>query len=224
MALGDHAITAPADQLMLVALAVTLASDPTTPRATARPRAFARLGELSLDDLRRAAAEGALSVVIRYRGEALYWSATRALRQREAREQLLYCLRHGAPEALVRRLFKVSRERLQALRREHDLPSAAGRPRLPPPKLHAAIHARWHALDGTDMLPRARYVALHRAFPQYSLAALAALVRDAGDPRVRPPAQAANAALPRAHSSASPAPGAAGSDTSRTVLHRRGPR
>ena len=91
--------------------------------------------------------------------------------------QIEYFVRHGATRTLLRELFGVSRQRVAEIRRAQRLRSAQGRPKLPPRKGRDVIEAAWTRLARAFKDTRSRLHELHREFPQYSFAALDAVVR-----------------------------------------------
>lgn len=230
MPLEAHAIVAPADQLMLVALLVTLARDNAIAFPTAAPARASeasllkRLAQLSLTEIHRLAERGALKLVVHYDSDQVAWSLQAAARKHAEQSLLEYFVRHGAPRALLRELFRVTRERIEAVRQELRLVPMHGRPRLPHVREREAIVSAWSQLESAETDTRTRYHALHRRFPRYSIAALDAVLREVSPERAdapappgkRPPTSPVSA--PTDHRRRAPA------SAKRTVVHRRAPR
>ena len=169
---------------MLVALLVGAAEAPAeglaVPRGqrSAGARLVERLKQLSLVELERAAAAGSLELIVRLDADRVAWSVQAAARGREEQALLKYFVRHGATRTLLRELFGVSRQRVAEVRRAQRLRSAQGRPKLPARKVREGIEAAWARLAGATVDARSRFHELHRVFPQYSFAALDAVVRE----------------------------------------------
>lgn len=229
MRLQERAVVSSGAKQVLVALLVTLAQEEAHGDAPASGIAVGvpllrRLAELSLAELRRLAEDGALEVVVRYDGDQVAWSLQAAARQRAEHALLEYFLRHGAPRALLRELFRISRARIDKVRAALRLPLTQGRPKLPHWREREAIVAAWHGLIETAPERRFRYQELHRAFPRYSIAALDAVLRESApeDPNVPSPSRNRPADKPV---SARTARGVrTGNPSMRTVVRRRDPR
>ncbi|MCC7487931.1 MAG: hypothetical protein IT529_23445, partial [Burkholderiales bacterium] len=94
MPLEAHAIVAPGDQLMLVALLVTLVRDNSPALAAAASGGavdeslLKRLAQLSLTEIHRLAETGALKLVVHYDSDQVAWSLQAAAR-RHAEQALL---------------------------------------------------------------------------------------------------------------------------------------
>lgn len=214
----------PSAKLMLVALLVTLAEEeargdaaPASGIVTRAPL-LKRLAQLSLAEVHRLAETGALEVVVRYDSDQVAWSLQAATRKQADQALLEYFVRHGAPRALLRELFRISRARIDGLRRTLRLPSTEGRPRLPRGREREAIVATWSELEPAVPDRRLRYRELHGAFPRYSIAALDAVVRESSQesPGKRPASKPVSAAPDRDVR--------AGDAPARTVVHRRDPK
>jgi Protein of unknown function (DUF2857) len=179
-----------------------------------------RLAALSLAELERLAETGALRVVVSCGREELAWSLQASSRKHAEQALLEYFVRHGAPRTLLRALFTVSRARVDAVRKSLRIVPAAGRPKLPRPREREAIVAAWVELEGSDDR-RARYYALHRTFPRYSIATLDLVLREVSPERALTPRRAGNrpsarpVSAPATRLSDVPAP------LRRTVAHRR---
>jgi hypothetical protein len=230
MHLEERAIIAPSAQLMLVALLVTLArgearDEPSSTSGIAGGDALLRrLAQLSLAEIHHLAEKGALKLVVSYEGDQLAWSLQAAARKRTEQALLEYFMRHGAPRALLRELFTLSRTRIDAVRRALDLTPAQGRPKLPPAREREAVVAAWAGLASTVADRRARYHALHRAFPRHSIAALDAVLREVA--LGRPDADASEEKRQASSPVSAPHESRKRSATpsGRPVVHRRGPR
>jgi hypothetical protein len=224
MRLQERAIVAPSARLMLVALLVTLAEEEA--RGDAAPASgilmgaslLKRLAQLSLAEVHRLAETGGLELVVRYDGDQVAWSLQAATRKHTEQALLEDLVRHGAPRALLRELFRISRARIDAVRRSLRLPSTEGRPKLPRRREREAIVAAWSELARTVPDRRVRYRELHGAFPRYSIAALDAVVREASpeNPEKGPVGKPVSAPRDRGVRADDP--------PRRTVVHRRDPK
>lgn len=230
MPLEAHAIVAPGDQLMLVALLVTLARDKAIAFPAAAPgRAseeslLKRLAQLSLTEIHRLAETGALKLVVHYDNDQVAWSLQAAARKHAEQALLQYFVRHGAPRALLRELFRVSRERIDAVREDLRLMPMHGRPKLPHVREREAIVTAWSQLASAEADARTRYRALHRKFPQYSIAALDAVLREVSPERAAAPAPPGKPPTTPPVSAPTDQRRQAPPSTKRTVVHRRAPR
>jgi len=183
MSLEERAVVAPSAQVMLVALLVTLAraeardEEAGTPDAARRDVLLKRLAQLSLSEIHALAEKGTFKLVVSYEGAQLAWSLQAAAHRRSEQALLEYFMRHGAPRALLRELFTLSRARIEAVRRTLRLAPRQGRPKLPPSREREAVVAAW-ANFASSPDRRTRYHELHRAFPRYSIAALDAVLRE----------------------------------------------
>ena len=81
--------------------------------------------------------------------------------------------------------------RIDAVRKSLRIASVQGRPKLPPLREREAIVAAWIRLEGTEDR-RARYHALHRNFPGYSIAALDSVLQELSPERSATPRPAGN--------------------------------
>ena len=186
MRLEEWSIVSPSAQLLLVALLVGAAEAPAEGLAVSRAhraagaRLLERLKRLSLVELKRAAAAGSLELIVRLDADRVAWSAQAAARGQEEQALLKYFVRHGATRTLLRELFGASRQRVAEVRQAQRIRSAQGRPKLPARKVREAIEAAWARLARATTDTRARFHELHREFPQYSFAALDAVVRESG--------------------------------------------
>ncbi len=224
MRLQERAIVAPSAKLMLVALLVTLADEEA--RSDGGPTSgilmgaalLKRLAQLSLGEVHRLAESGALELVVRYDGDQVAWSLQAATRKHAEQALLEHFMRHGAPRALLRELFRISRTRIDAVRRSLRLSSTEGRPKLPRRRDREAIVAAWSELARTEPDRRLRYRELHGAFPRYSIAALDAVVRESSleSPEKRPAYKPVSAPHERGVRTGDP--------PARTVVHRRDPK
>jgi hypothetical protein len=225
----ERAIVTPAAKVLLVALLVTVARSESREEPAAdfefEPgnALLNRLAALSLAELDRLAETGALKVVVSCAGDQLSWSLQALARKRSEQALLEYFVRHGAPRTLVRELFTISRGRIDAVRKSLRIASVQGRPKLPPLREREGIVAAWIRLEGTEDR-RARYHALHRNFPGYSIAALDSVLQELSPERSATPPPAGNRPAaaplsgPRARQPDEPAA------RRRTVVRRRVPR
>ncbi len=182
MGVEERPIVSASARLLLAALIVSLAeAEPghaSFDTEGAGKRLSDRLRDLSVGELLRLADAGALEVIVRLERDALAWSLHTAKHKREARARLEYLVRHGASRTLLVRLFGISRQRIDTLRRALQRSPKEGRPRLPQRTEREAIGARWTQLETTTPDPRERYRTLHGEFPRYSIAALDAVIRE----------------------------------------------
>lgn len=186
MRLEEWPIASRSAQLLLVALLVDAAEAHAEGLAISRAhraagaRLIERLKRLSLVELERAAAAGSLELIVRLDTDRVAWSAQAAARGQEEQALLKYFVRHGATRTFLREHFGASRQRVAEVRQAQRMRSAQGRPKLPARKVREAIEAAWARLAGATTDTRSRFHELHREFPQYSFAALDAVVRESG--------------------------------------------
>jgi hypothetical protein len=102
----------------------------------------------------------------------------------------------------MRRLFKVSKQRIEVLRRTLNLAPSQGRPKMPRGKTRDAIVETWQRIAATTADLRVRYRRLHESFPQYSIATLDAVIRE-----MDPARTGAGTAPHSAHRASSMGPG-----------------
>jgi hypothetical protein len=184
MPLEEHPVTSQTSQLMLVALLVTLAGTERGERGAPDGQGSAagplseRLRQLSLAEIQSLALAANLEIAVRFDADRLLWGVHTYERRREERMLLEYFIRHRAPRALMRRLFKVSKQRIEALRRTLNLAPSQGRPRMPRGKTRDTIVETWRRAAATSADLRVRYRRLHESFPQYSIATLDAVIRE----------------------------------------------
>jgi len=184
MPLEEHPVTSQTSHLMLVALLVTLAGTERGERGTPEGQGAAagplseRLRQLSLAEIQSLALAAHLEIAVRFDADRLLWGVHTYERRREERMLLEYFIRHRAPRALMRRLFKVSKQRIEGLRRTLNLAPSQGRPKMPRGKTRDAIVETWQSIAATTADLRVRYRRLHESFPQYSIATLDAVIRE----------------------------------------------
>ena len=184
MPLEEHPVTSQTSQLMLIALLVTLAGTERGERGTPEGQGAAagplaeRLRQLSLAEIQSLAQQANLEIAVRFDADRLLWGVHTSERRREERMLLEYFIRHRAPRALMRRLFKVSKQRIETLRRTLNLAPSQGRPKMPRGKARDAIVETWRRIAATTADLRVRYRRLHESFPQYSIATLDAVIRE----------------------------------------------
>jgi hypothetical protein len=209
MRLEEHAVTSQASQLMLVALLVTLAGTDRGDREGPEGQSAAagslaeRLRRLSLAEIQSLAQAANLQIAVRFDADRLLWGVHTSERRREERMLLEYFVRHRAPRALLRRLFKVSKQRIEALRRTLNLAPSQGRPRMPRGSARDEIVEAWRRITASNADLRVGYRRLHESFPRYSIATLDAVIREV-DPGVTGAGSASSAAR-EAHASSSAA-------------------
>ncbi len=230
MHLEERAIVAPSAQVMLVALLVTLArgeapeAPPAESAIATRESLLSRLAQLSLTDLHRLAEKGALKLIVCYDGDQFAWSLQASARKHTEQALLEYFLRHGAPRTLLRDLFRISRARIEAMRRSLRLAPTQGRPKLPRPREREAIFQAWTELASTGADKRSCYHALHRTFPRCSIAALDAVLREVAPAGADAPPRSGNRPAAEPVSTTQGDRKGIAARLGRTVLHRRAPK
>lgn len=133
------------------------------------------LRELSPIDLMRLASMRELMIAVRLDPGGLK-AGLRALRRvNEARALETYFIRNGASCQMMRTLFKIRHKVTLKHRRDCGAWRPSGHVRLPDRLTRQRIHRAWLALK--DPNPRLRYFQLHHAFPNFSIAALEAVLR-----------------------------------------------
>lgn len=100
----------------------------------------------------------------------------------EHNADVMYFLANGASLALIQRVFALDRgevDRLARLARANNMPYGrlGRRQTLPHPDERDAMHAAWARIDDTLVK---RYIALHRQFSRWPLAALDAVLNEFG--------------------------------------------
>jgi len=172
------------DPRLRLEILVHLAHRSNPPRAggSRRPEREAEplteLSQLSTDDLGRLARMRELAIAVTVDAGGLSAGLRSLAVANELKALETYFIRHGATLQMMRSLFKVRTKLTIARRRELGVRYHFGRPLLPQAATCEAIHAAWSAIDGAS--PRMRYYRLHQAFPQYTLATLAAVVQKLG--------------------------------------------
>jgi hypothetical protein len=138
------------------------------------PSHVAQLQSLRLPDLRVLAASEEPIVSLAIDTEAL-GESLKSLAERDEVLQLRdEFIRQGASPKLMRTLFSLPAKSTLQRRREFNVPRRRGRPRLPNRLERDAIEARWRHSPEQDL--RRRFLALHAAFPQFSLDAIGTVV------------------------------------------------
>ncbi|WP_186191198.1 STY4526/YPO1902 family pathogenicity island replication protein [Burkholderia gladioli] len=134
---------------------------------------LSRLRATPMDQLAALLAFAPRTVSIEINLERLVYAMDQMACHPNGDEQLAYFIRNGATIALMMRVFKMTRRRLEKLHAALDLPSSTststGRQSLPASTTRDAIHQTWGLLTGP--LP-ARYIELHRNHPDWNLATL----------------------------------------------------
>lgn len=167
---------------LLQHLAVRLREDDTQAlRALGiEPAQLARLRALPAPELSRLASMRGLTIGVALDAGGLKAGLRAVALAGEAKALETYFIRHGASWRMMKALFKLSHRRTLDRRRELGVRRSGGRFRLPDARTVESICRVWYALREADL--RLRYRRLHQAFPEWSLAALAAVV-EAYEPR-----------------------------------------
>jgi hypothetical protein len=135
-----------------------------------------RLSELRAIDLSRLAAMRELTIVVALDNGGLKAGLRAISLVNEAKALETYFIRHGASWQMMSALFKLRRKLTLRRRRELGAWRPSGRLPLPDAMTRERIFRAWLAIE--DPSPRARYYRLHQAFPELSIAVLAAVVRE----------------------------------------------
>jgi hypothetical protein len=141
---------------------------------------LADLRELSAFNLKRLAAMRDLKIVVSLDCHALKSGLRNLGLVREAKSLEVYFLRNGASCRMMRALFKMGRRDTLERRRQWGARQPQGKVRLPPLGMRRNIFKVWQAKPQANL--RLRYYQLHQTFPQYSIAALEAVVRSLEHP------------------------------------------
>jgi hypothetical protein len=133
-----------------------------------------RLRRLSATDLNRVAAMRALQLWVVLDSHSLE-SSLNAIRLADQSKVLeAYFIQHGASVEMMRKFFKLARGTTLKRRREYGLSSATGPVRRPERMLCERIWRAWQSIPESSS--RERYLRLHQAFPDQSIAVLAGVV------------------------------------------------
>ncbi len=89
---------------------------------------------------------------------------------------LAYLVRAGATALLLTEIFRISLVEAEAHLLVLQADKRSGRPNMPDTDTRDAIHRWWAA--NQSMLVRQRWMALHQAWPQFSLASLYAVINE----------------------------------------------
>jgi Protein of unknown function (DUF2857) len=145
------------------------------------PRELEALASLPSSDLARLAALPEPRISISMDGKQLA-HGFRLLSHLKNQSQLLaYFIKNGATTSMLASLFRVSAAEVVAQRSALGVEVARKKPALPPVSTREAIQNRWHQIRSkrADTKPGpSEYMALHEAFPGYSLASLNASVHE----------------------------------------------
>ena len=136
---------------------------------------LAHLREISAHDLHRLAEMRDLMIAVAFKSGGLEASLRRAALVDKAKALETYFIRNGATWQMLGALFKMGRKAMLKRRREARVWRGRGRLPLPDAKTRKRIFCAWLAIK--DPNPRTRYFLLHQRFSQFSIAALAAVVR-----------------------------------------------
>lgn len=136
---------------------------------------LAQLREISAIDLNRLAEMRELMIGVAFKGSSLAAGLRRAALVEDAKALETYFIRNGATWEMMKALFRMGRKSMLRRRREARAWRGRGRLPLPDSDTRKRIFCAWLALK--DLSPRTRYYRLHQGFSQFSIAALAAVVR-----------------------------------------------
>jgi Protein of unknown function (DUF2857) len=92
----------------------------------------------------------------------------------EDQKFLAYFVERGATTEFLRRVLRVSDDKIQSFRRVYS--AKRGRPPRPPELDVDTILAQWHKIRIIETRPRDRYYQLAEAFPQYSFSTLSSVI------------------------------------------------
>jgi hypothetical protein len=137
---------------------------------------FARLRQLSALDLNRLAAMRDLTIGVTFDAAGLKAGLHAVALANQAKTLEAYFIRNGASWQMMNKLFKIRRKVTLKRRRDCGAWRPSGRFPLPDYATRERIFRAWLAIE--DPNPRVRYYRLHQAFPQLSIAVLAAVVRE----------------------------------------------
>ncbi len=134
------------------------------------------LGALSAYHLKRLAAMRTVKIAISV-DENQIRAGLRQLGVLEDPKSLeVYFLRHGASSRMMRTFFKMGRKLTLQRRLQWGVRQPAGPVRLPEPTTRLKIFRYWQCLG--EVKTRQNYYHLHKSFPDYTLSALEALIRN----------------------------------------------
>ena len=137
---------------------------------------LARLRQLSALDLNRLAAMRDLTIGVAFDAAGLKAGLRAVALVNEAQALEAYFIRNGASWQMMSALFKIRRKVTLKRRRDCGAWRPAGRIPLPDYPMRERIFRAWLAMEDPNL--RLRYYRLHQAFPQLSIAALEAVVRE----------------------------------------------
>ena len=140
---------------------------------------LAHLRQISAIDLKRLAEMRELMITVAFKSVGLAANLRSAALVDDAKALESYFIRNGASWQMMKGLFKIGRKVTLKRRREASAWRAPGRFALPDFKTRKRIYCAWLAI--TDPNPRKRYFLLHQRFSQYSIAAIAVVVRQFED-------------------------------------------
>jgi Protein of unknown function (DUF2857) len=134
---------------------------------------FDRLRKMSIEDLNQLHSQQSLfSLVLNVD------TAKQMLSGHDARAEdqkfLAYFIQRGATTEFLRRVLRVSDDKIQSYRRIYT--AKRGRPPRPPELDVETIIGKWRTICIIEKRPRDRYFQLAEGFPQYSFATLASVV------------------------------------------------
>lgn len=136
---------------------------------------LAHLREISAIDLNRLAKMRELMIGVAFKSGGVAASLRRAALVDDAKALEAYFIRNGATCQMMSALFKIGRKVTLKRRREAGAWRRRGRLALPDSSTRKRIFCAWLAI--TDPNPRTRYYRLHQRFTHFSIALLAAVVR-----------------------------------------------
>lgn len=136
---------------------------------------LSRLQQISAIDLKRLSEMRELRIAVAFRSDEVDAGLRSAALREEAKAMESYFIRNGASTQMMKALFKFGRKVTLKRRREDGAWRPSGRFALPDFSTRKRIFSAWMAIKEPNV--RIRYFRLHQRFSQYSIAALAAVIR-----------------------------------------------
>lgn len=134
-----------------------------------------RLRKISAADLKRLSEMRELRIAVAFKSDDLAAGLRSAALIHDAKAMESYFIRNGASTQMMTALFRFGRKVTLKRRREAGAWCPAGRLPLPDFASRKRIYCAWRAIAEHDV--RMRYLRLHQKFSQYSIAALATVIR-----------------------------------------------
>ncbi len=134
---------------------------------------FDRLRKMSMEDLNQLHSQQALFSLVLNVDIAKQMIAGHDART-EDQKFLAYFVERGATTEFLRRVLRVSDDKIQSFRRVYS--TKRGRPPRPPELDVDAIIAQWRSIRMIETRPRDRYYQLAEAFTQYSFSTLSNVI------------------------------------------------